>query len=33
MIPQVLIPFDKREVMALRAAAELAGKSEGMARM
>ena len=32
MSPQVLIPFDKREAMTLRAAAELAGKSEGTVR-
>ena len=29
MRPQVLVPYDKREGMTLRAAAELAGKSEG----
>ena len=33
MSPQVLVPFDKREAMTLRAAAELAGKSEGTLRM
>jgi len=32
MSPQVLIPFDKREAMTLRAAAEHAGKSEGTVR-
>src|SRR4051794_22042400 len=29
---RVLVPFDKREVMTLRAAAQLAGKSEGTVR-
>src|SRR3954469_7638483 len=32
MSPQVLVPYDKREAMTLRAAAELAGKSEGTVR-
>ena len=32
MSPQVLVPFDKREAMTLRATAELAGKSEGTVR-
>jgi len=32
MSPQVLVPFDRREAMTLRAAAELAGKSEGTVR-
>ena len=32
MSPQVLVPFDKREAMTLRQAAELAGKSEGTVR-
>ena len=33
MSPQILVPFDKREAMTLRAAAELAGRSEGTVRM
>ena len=33
MNPQVLVPFDKREAMTLRQAAEHAGKSEGTVRM
>ncbi len=32
MRPQVLVPYDKREGMTLRAAAEHAGKSEGTVR-